>query len=96
MTDDQAKVFGALSRGRLIFPFHDERQSLHAAENEGGLTEREKEKKALLDDAFEVMQKRDAEFHASMLSGNLEAANAAVMSAFHEMSAVSVKVDEDA
>ncbi len=96
MTDDQAKIFGALSRGRLIFPFHDERQALHEAVSAGGLTEREKVRKELLDDAFVHMEKRDSEFHKAMLAGDMESAQAAVSSAFKEMSVIAVKADEDA
>lgn len=93
MTDDQAKVFGALSRGRLIFPFHDERQALHAVEKEGGLTAREAARKSLLDHAYQRLELHSDAFHSALLKGDFEAAEASVKSAINEASAA-VDLDE--
>lgn len=93
MTDDQAKVFGALGRGRLIFPFHDERQALHAAEKDGGLTMREAARKDLLDHAHARLEHHSDAFHASIVKGDHAAAQESVNAAVKEMSAA-VDLDE--
>lgn len=81
MTDDQAKIFSALSRGRLIFPFHDERKALHDAKKDGGLTAREEDRKAVLDGVFSEFTAIDHAFHGALEAGDNEAALGAVAAA---------------
>lgn len=95
MTDDQAKIFGALSRGRLIFPFHDERQALHQAVRDGGLTSREEDRKAVLDGVYSEFERIDHAFHGAMEAGDNEAALGAVAAAL-EAAVAAVQGDDGA
>lgn len=79
MTDDQAKVFGALARGRLIFPLHDEREALHEAEKSGGLTRRESARKVVVDEAFDRVKAASDDFHAALEANDLQAAQRAIV-----------------
>lgn len=74
MTDGQAKVFEALSRGRLIFPFKEERSELRARAAAGPLIDDEAVRLADLDSAFEDIKAKDQWFHSAMQSGDIEAA----------------------
>lgn len=80
MTDQQAKVFGALARGRLIFPLHDERQALHEAAKTG-LTRREEARKAVVDEAFKRVEAASNDFHSAIEAGDFQAAQKAIVSA---------------
>ena len=74
MTDEQARVFSSLSRGRLIFPFREEADRLRSLAKSGPLTSDESERLAALEDGYKRVKVKDQGFHASMESGNLEAA----------------------
>lgn len=74
MTDKQAIVFEALSRGRLIFPYRDEMADLRAQRDRGPLTDMEDERLRALEGAYERIKAKDAWFHSAMESGDTEAA----------------------
>ena len=72
MTDQEAVVFEALARGRLIFPFKQEMSDLRAME--GPLTDDESDRLADLSDAFEKIKVKDKWFHSAMEGGDTETA----------------------
>ncbi len=74
MTDPEAMVFEALSRGRLIFPFKDELSALRKHAANGELTDAETERKLALEGAFETLLVKDKWFHSAMEGGDTEAA----------------------
>ena len=74
MTPQQNIVFSALARGRLIFPFKEERSELRARAAAGPLIEDEAARLTDLDEAFEDIKAKDQWFHSAMQSGDIEAA----------------------
>lgn len=74
MTDTQAVVFEALSRGRLVFPFRDEMAALRKTREAGPLTDDESERLRVLEGAFERIKAKDQWFHSAMQAGDIEAA----------------------
>ena len=74
MTDDQARTFEALARGRLIFPFRGELAELRAESKRGPLTSDEAARLKDLSAAFDKVKVKDQWFHSAMLAGDIEAA----------------------
>ena len=72
MTDEQTKVFEAVSRGRLIFPFQDEMDAL--SDIDGELTDDEDSRLAELSDAFDKIKIKDEWFHSAMEGGDVDTA----------------------
>ena len=74
MTDNQARVFVSLSRGRLIFPFREEADHLRALSKSGPLTSDESERLSALEEGYRKVKAKDQGFHSAMESGNIESA----------------------
>lgn len=70
MTDQQARVFEALARGRLIFPFRDELRGLRDLAKSGPLTSDEQGRLTALDGAYQKIKAKDEWFHSAMLAGD--------------------------
>lgn len=74
MTDEQARVMESLGRGRLIFPFREEMESLRAQGNQGPLTADEGSRLKDLTAAYEKIKIKDQWFHSAIQGGELDQA----------------------
>lgn len=72
MTDEQAKVFEALSRGRLIFPYQNELDALQ--DQDGPLTSDESSRLSALEGLYAKVKVKDEWFHSAMLAGDIDGA----------------------
>ena len=74
MSDQEAAVFEAISRGRLIFPFRDELSALKKQAQAGPLTDDEQERLSELQGAFQIILTKDKWFHSAMVAGDTDTA----------------------